>query len=126
MGSAAGTAKVAIDSLREKGLKAGLIKLRVFRPFPAEELAAALKGIKALAIMDRSEGYSSNGGPLGAEVRMALYGKTDGIKTINVVFGLGGRDMRVSDFEALFTELTELSKKPAKDIPYFKHMGQRE
>jgi pyruvate ferredoxin oxidoreductase alpha subunit len=126
MGSAAGTAKVAVDSLRDKNIKVGLIKLRVFRPFPAEELAAALKGIKALAIMDRSEGYSSNGGPLGAEVRMALYGKADGIKTINVVFGLGGRDMRVSDFEALFTELTELGKKPAKDIPYFKHMGQRE
>ena len=126
MGSAAGTAKVAVDILREKGIKAGLIKLRVFRPFPAEELAAALKGIKALAIMDRSEGYSSNGGPLGAEVRMALYGKTDGIKTINIVYGLGGRDVRVEDIENLFAELAELVNIPAKDIPYFKHMGQRE
>jgi len=107
-------------------VKAGLIKLRVFRPFPAEEVAEAVNGVKALAIMDRSEGYSGAGGPLGAEVRMALYGKTDGIKTINIVFGLGGRDARVDDFEALFAELLELADKPAADIPYFKHMGQRD
>ena len=126
MSSAAGTAKVAVDRLREKGVKAGLIKLRVFRPFPAAELAAALKGVGALAIMDRSEGFSGNGGPLGAEVRMALYGKTDGIKTINIVFGLGGRDIGVDDFESLYADLAELAKKPAAEIPYFKHMGQRE
>ena len=126
MSSAAGTAKVAVDKQREKGVKAGLIKLRVFRPFPAAELAAALKGVKALAVMDRSEGYSGAGGPLGAEVRMALYGKTDGVKTINIVFGLGGRDARVSDFEALFAELSILADKPSAEIPYFKHMGQRE
>ena len=126
MSSAAGTAKVAVDSLREKGVKAGLVKIRVFRPFPATELAEALKGVKSLAIMDRSEGYSSNGGPLGAEVRMALYGKADGIRTINIVFGLGGRDARVEDFEAVFSELAGLADQPAKNIPYFKHMGQRE
>ena len=126
MSSAAGTAKVAVDNLRDKGFKAGLIKLRVFRPFPAAELAAALKDIKALAIMDRSEGYSGAGGPLGAETRMALYGKADGIKTINIVFGLGGRDARVNDFEALFGELKELADKPSADIPYFRHMGQRD
>ena len=126
MSSAAGTAKVAVDRLRGRGLKAGLVKLRAFRPFPAAELAEALKGVKALAIMDRSEGYSSNGGPLGAEVRMALYGKADGIKTVNIVFGLGGRDIRVDDFEALYAELAELKSKPATEIPYFKHLGQRE
>jgi len=126
MSSAAGTAKVAVDNLREKGIRAGLIKLRVFRPFPAAELAAALKGVKALAIMDRSEGYSGTGGPLGAETRMALYGKADGIKTINIVFGLGGRDARVEDFEALFGDLKELADKPSGDIPYFIHMGQRD
>ena len=126
MSSAAGTAKVAVDRLRDKGVKAGLIKLRVFRPFPAAELAASLKKVKALAIMDRSEGYSGNGGPLGAEVRMALYGKADGVRTINVVFGLGGRDARVEDFEALYAELAELAGKKAADLPYYRHMGQRE
>ena len=126
MSSAAGTAKVAVDSMRERGVRAGLVKLRVFRPFPAAELAAALKGVKALAVMDRSEGYSGNGGPLGAEARMALYGRADGIKAINIVFGLGGRDARVDDFEAVFEELEGLLDKPAADIPYFRHMGQRE
>ena len=126
MSSAAGTAKVAIDRLRERGVKAGLIKLRAFRPFPAAELAAALKNVKALAILDRSEGFSGNGGPLGAEVRMALYGKADGIKTINIVFGLGGRDAKVEDFEDLCAELAEITVKDAADIPYYRHMGQRE
>ena len=130
IGSAAGTAKVAVDRLRDRGVKAGLIKLRTFRPFPAAELAAALGGdsgsVKALAIMDRSEGYSGNGGPLGAEVRMALYGRADGIRIVNIVYGLGGRDARVEDFEALYSELAELTGKTPHDIPYFKHMGQRE
>jgi len=126
MSSAAGTAKVAVDRLREAGVKAGLVKLRVFRPFPAAELANALKGLKALAIMDRSEGYSGAGGPIGAETRMALYGKADGIKTIDIVFGLGGRDARVEDFEAVFAELKGFAGKPAADIPYYRHMGHRE
>jgi len=126
MSSAAGTAKVAIDRLRERGVKAGLIKLRAFRPFPAAELAAALKNVKALAILDRSEGFSGNGGPLGAEMRMALYGKADGVKTINIVFGLGGRDAKVEDFEDLCAELAEITVKDAADIPYYRHMGQRE
>ena len=126
MGSAAGTAKVAVDRLRGQGVKAGLVKLRVFRPFPAAELAAALKGVEALAIMDRSEGYSANGGPLGAEARMALYGKADGVRTINIVYGLGGRDARVGDFEALYAELADLAGRSPEEIPYFKHMGQRE
>jgi pyruvate ferredoxin oxidoreductase alpha subunit len=126
MSSAAGTAKVAVDRLRGRGVKAGLIKLRAFRPFPAAELAKALAGTKAVAVMDRSEGYSGNGGPLGAEVRMALYGRADGIKAINIVFGLGGRDARVEDFEALCGELAELVDKDPANIPYFRHMGQRE
>ena len=126
MSSSAGTAKVAVDNLREKGVKAGLVKLRVFRPFPAAELAEALKNVKALAVMDRSEGYSGVGGPLGAEIKMALYGKVDDVRIMNIVYGLGGRDARVSDFESVFAELAELKGKPSADIPYFKHMGQRD
>ena len=126
MSSSAGTAKVAIDALREKGVKAGLIKLRVFRPFPAEELAKALANVKALAIMDKSDGFSGNGGPLGSEVRAALYGKQDGIKTINLVYGLGGRDVRTDDIEAIFADLEAMKDKPSEDIPYCKHIGVRE
>ncbi len=63
-GSAAGTTKDAVDRLREQGEKVGLIKIRVFRPFPADEIAEALKNVKAIAIMDRTESYTNHGGPL--------------------------------------------------------------
>lgn len=126
MSSAAGTAKDAIDNLRARGVKAGLIKLRVFRPFPAAELAEALKGVKALAIMDRSDGFTGNGGPLGSEVKGALYGRTDGIKTINIVFGLGGRDVTVEGYEEVYENLEKLKSTPAEEIPYCIHLGQRE
>ena len=69
MGSAAGTTKDAIDALRAKGIKAGLLKIRVFRPFPGEEIAEALKNVKAVAILDRAESFSACGGPVGSEVK---------------------------------------------------------
>ena len=124
MSSAAGTGKDAIDALREKGVRAGLVKLRCFRPFPAEELREAFSGLKALGIMDRSDGFSANGGPLGAEVRAALYGKADGIRTINYVYGLGGRDVRVEDFYHIFEELTGMLN--GKTAPDYRHIGVRE
>ena len=96
IGSSAGTAKAAVDLLRTKGVKVGLVKLRVFRPFPGEELAAALYGVKALAVMDKSEGFSACGGPLFAEVRGALYGLEQRPPAVNYVYGLGGRDIRVA------------------------------
>jgi pyruvate ferredoxin oxidoreductase alpha subunit len=119
MGSSAGTGKDAVDALREKGVKAGLVKLRVFRPFPAEELATVFRGVKALGIMDKCDGFSGNGGPLGAEVRAALYGKSDGIKTCNYIFGLGGRDIKVEDFRVIFGELKDgIDGKPLPDCRY--------
>jgi pyruvate ferredoxin oxidoreductase alpha subunit len=123
MSSAAGTAKDAVDQLREKGVKAGLVKLRVFRPFPNDELAEALKGLKALAIMDRSDGVSATGGPLNAEVRAALYGKAD-TKVIGYIYGLGGRDVKVEDFEDIYGELAALAG--GKELPYCRYIGVRE
>jgi len=125
MGSAAGTAKVAVDRLREKGMRVGLVKLRSFRPFPAEELARAFSGVRALAIMDRSDGFSAEGGPLGAEVRAALFAGTGGAplqtKTTNIVYGLGGRDIRVEDFERVYEDLLS-----GKDLPRSQYLGVRE
>ncbi|MDR0885341.1 MAG: pyruvate ferredoxin oxidoreductase [Clostridiales Family XIII bacterium] len=124
MGSASGTAKDAVDNLRAEGKKVGLIKLRVFRPFPFDKIAQALSKVKGLAIMDRSEGFSASGGPLGAEVRSALYGRVDGIKTINYIYGLGGRDMRVRDFEDIYAEIMAIK---ADEIPeLYKYYGVRE
>ena len=95
IGSAAGTTKDAIDNLRSQGIKAGLLKIRVFRPFPDTEIAAALKGKKVVAILDRCEGNSATGGPLGAEVKAALYDSGANTVAVNYIYGIGGRDYTI-------------------------------
>ena len=111
MGSAAGTAKQAVDDLRERGKKVGVLKLRVFRPFPAEEIAQALKNCKAAAIMDRCESYNGNGGPLGSEVPAALSKKKVMIETVNYIYGLAGRDFTIRDAMGIFGELENMVEK---------------
>lgn len=108
IGSVCGTAKDAVDALRAKGLRAGLLKIRVFRPFPAKEIAEALKDCRAIAIMDRSEGYNAVGGPLGSEVTAALYRSKSQAEVINIMYGLSGRDVRVEDLEEVFDNLVKL------------------
>lgn len=111
MGSAAGTAKQAVDDLREKGKKVGVLKLRVFRPFPAEEIAQALKNCKAAAIMDRCESYNGNGGPLGSEVPAALFKSKVMIEAVNYIYGLAGRDFTIRDAVGIFCELENMIEK---------------
>ena len=111
IGSAAGTCKAAIDEIRSTtGKKAGLVKLRVFRPFPEEEIAKALSGVKAAAVMDRSEMFAAAGGPLGAEVRAALYQAHGTAEVVNYFYGLGGRDITVSDFKAVYDRLETIAR----------------
>ncbi len=105
IGSAAGTAKDAVDRLRDEGKKVGLLKIRVFRPFPAQEIAEALSHVKAIAVMDRADSFSNQGGPLGAEVMSALYRGKASAHAINIVYGLGGRDVRVEDMEEVYNAL---------------------
>ena len=105
MGSAAGTAKQAVDELREEGKKVGVLKLRVFRPFPAEEIAQALKHCKVAAIMDRCESYNGHGGPLASEVPAALFREKVMIEAVSYIYGLAGRDFTVSDVKDIFAEL---------------------
>ncbi len=124
IGSSAGTAKAAVDKLREDGIKAGLVKIRVFRPFPSEELARALAGTKAVAVMDKSEGFSANGGPLFAETRSALYDLKERPYLIDIVFGLGGRDVNTEDIEKLFGRLANIAV-TGEIGPVYTHMGQR-
>ncbi len=124
MGSTAGTAKAAVDKLREEGVKAGLVKIRVFRPFPGEELARALAGTRAVAVMDKSEGFSANGGPLFAETRSALYDLKERAYLIDIVYGLGGRDVKVEDIEKVFGRLADIAV-TGEIGPLYTHMGQR-
>ena len=125
IGSAAGTTKDAIDKLRAKGEKVGLLKIRLFRPFPAEEIAKALSHVKAVAIMDRAEGYSNQGGPLGADVMAAMFRARSQAFAVNYVYGLGGRDVRVEDMEHIFDVLSEIIEKEDAGETY-RYLGVRE
>lgn len=124
IGSTAGTAKAAVDQLRAQGKKVGLVKLRVFRPFPAEELAQALSHCKAVAVMDKSEGFSACGGPIFAETRSALYDLENRPKLINVVYGLGGRDVSTGDLANLYQRLEHIAQTGEVGEVYT-HMGVR-
>lgn len=124
MGSAAGTAKQAVDDLRSKGEKVGVIKLRVFRPFPADELAEAMKNCKAVAIMDRTESYNGNGGPLGSELTAGLFRNKVMISAVNYIYGLAGRDFTVTDVYDIFAELKDSEENGTK-VEQFKYIGLR-
>jgi pyruvate ferredoxin oxidoreductase alpha subunit len=108
--STAGTAKTVVDSLREKGVKAGLIKIRMYRPFPASEIADAIKGCKAVAVMDRTPGYVDLGGPLFEDVQVACYQAGMNLPVTNYIYGLGGRDILVSHIEQVYNDLMEIGK----------------
>ena len=125
IGSAAGTTKDAIDRMRANGDKVGLIKVRSFRPFPGEEIAASLKKCKAVAVMDRSEAFSTNGGPLGAETMQAMYtGKCDAL-AIDIMYGIGGRDVRVEDMINVYETLKDIAK-TGETGPTYRYMGLRD
>ncbi|MGN0346015.1 MAG: transketolase C-terminal domain-containing protein [Lachnospiraceae bacterium] len=125
MGSACGTMKDAVDELRKNKVKAGLIKVRVFRPFPGEELAKALENVKTVAIMDRCESYSGNGGPLGAELMAAMYRNKNKAEAVNLVYGLSGRDFTVKDAMAIYHELLTLGAEGGKEEGY-RYIGLRQ
>ena len=125
MGSACGTMKDAVDELRKNKIKAGLIKVRVFRPFPGEELAKALENVKAVAIMDRCESYSGNGGPLGAELMAAMYRNKNKADAVNLVYGLSGRDFTVKDAMAIYRELLTMREEGVKEEGY-RYIGLRQ
>lgn len=125
IGSAAGTTKDAIDRLREKGEKVGLLKIRLYRPFPADAIAEALKNVKAVAVMDRAEGYSNHGGPLGADVMAALFRARSTALATNIIYGLGGRDVRVEDMEQVFEDLQTMIDQDDVGETY-RYMGLRE
>lgn len=125
IGSAAGTTKDAIDRLRAEGKKVGLIKIRLFRPFPADEIAEALSHVKAVAVMDRAEGYTNHGGPLGADVMAALFRARSQAFAVNYIYGLGGCDVRVEDMEGVFETLDQIVKTGDAGETY-RYLGIRE
>ena len=107
MGSTAGTAKDVIDDYRARGVKVGLLKLRLFRPFPAAAIAAALAGKRAVGVLDRAVSFGAWGGPLFNEVRSALYGSPGSPPVLNWMYGLGGRDCDLRQIGSVIDRLVE-------------------
>jgi len=105
MSSTAGTAKVVVDELREQGLKVGLIRPRLFRPFPAQRIVDAISGLKAVAVLDRAESFSNCGGPLFNDIRAAMYDSEKRPLMLDYIFGLGGRDIFPKDIAGVYKEL---------------------
>lgn len=109
LNSAAGTSKDVIDEFRGRGIKAGLLKPRLFRPFPYEEVADALKHLKAVCVLDRADSFGAYG-PVFAEVSAALYQVRERPLMINKIYGLGGRDFLPHHAEQVLSELVEITK----------------
>ncbi len=119
LNSTAGTAKAVVDEMRAKGVKVGVIKPRMFRPFPATEIAEALRNVKAVAVMDKADGLNGVGGPLFTDVSSAMMvnGVTD-TKVVNYIYGIGGRDVRTTDIEKVYNDLAEIVASGKVENPY--------
>ena len=118
MNSTAGTTKFVVDKLRNQGIKAGLLKIRVYRPFPAEEIAKALKNAKAVAVLDKSDSLNAAGGALFSDVTSAMFVNKVNVPTINYVYGIGGRDVPATDLESVYNDLAEIAKTGDLGNPY--------
>ncbi len=110
--STAGTAKTVVDKMRDEGLKVGLLKIRLFRPFPGKELAEALSHLKAVAVMDRSISFGAmdNAGPLYLELLAALTAHGVQLPINDYVYGLGGRDILPREIERVYREALDMAE----------------
>ncbi len=124
MNSTAGTAKHTADKLREKGVKAGVIKVRVFRPFPAEAIAEAIKNLKAVAILDKADGLNAVGGPLFTDVTSGMLVNGIHVPSVGYIYGLGGRDTTEEDILEVYSDLQEIAKSGKVERPY-RYLGVR-
>lgn len=124
MNSTAGTTKFVVDNLRAKGIKAGLLKVRMFRPFPAEEIAEALSHLKAVAILDKADSLNAAGGALFEDVTSAMYVNNKNVPMVNYIYGIGGRDTKTTDIESVYADLSEIVETGKIDNPY-RYLGLR-
>jgi len=111
MGSFGETAMVAVDELREQGQKIGLIRLRLWRPFPFEEICQAAEDAEVIIILDRCLSFGAHNGPVCSEVRAALYPEEKKPKVVGFIGGLGGRDISVEEFKQMVSRGLERAEK---------------
>ena len=124
MNSTAGTTKAVVDQLRQKGVKAGLLKLRMFRPFPTEEISEALAHLKAVAVLDKADSLNAAGGALFEDVTSAMYVNGKHVPMVNYIYGIGGRDTTEKQLESVYSDLAEIAKNGKVENPY-RYLGLR-
>ena len=124
MNSTAGTTKAVVDKLREQGVKAGLLKIRVYRPFPGEEVAKALSHLKAVAVLDKSDSLNAIGGALFEDVVSSMYVAKQNVPVVNYIYGIGGRDTTEKEINLVYTDLAEIAKDGKVENPY-RYLGLR-
>ncbi|NMB34289.1 MAG: pyruvate ferredoxin oxidoreductase [Clostridium sp.] len=126
LNSTAGTAKFVADQYRAAGKKVGVIKPRVYRPFPVDEIVDAISKCKAVAVLDKADSFNAAGGPLFTDITSALYSKgVCGPKVINYIYGLGGRDVKSDDIETVYDRLLKIVD-TGKVESVYNYLGVRE
>ena len=124
MNSTAGTTKYVVDELRKNGIKAGLLKIRVYRPFPSEEVAKALSHLKSVAVLDKADSLNGMGGALFEDVASSMYVAQNNILLVNYIYGIGGRDTTSADIKSVFSDLEDIKDTKKVDNPY-RYLGLR-
>jgi pyruvate ferredoxin oxidoreductase alpha subunit len=124
IGAIAGTARIAVDRMREEGKKVGLVRTRLWRPYPFEEMRKALAGAKAVAVVDRALSFGGPGGPIASELRSCLYPLEKKPVVAGFIAGLGGRDVTIEDFYTIVAETEKVLETGYTDE--YKMIGVRE
>ena len=125
IGSGAGAVRVAVDDMRHAGIKAGMLKIRSFRPFPGAAVAEALRGREAVAVLERSSCFGGEGSPVFVEVCTALSRRGVSPKLVNYIYGLGGRDTVPAEFCQVYRDLLQIVASGDAE-PVFRYLGLRE
>ncbi len=126
VGSTAGTTRTVVDKLRARGTKAGMVRVRVFRPFPHEEYVKVLAGTKVVGVMDRADSFGAQGGPVFLEVRAALYDSDPRPQVLPFIYGLGGRDIFPDNIEQAFAVLEDAARSTQRTSTERRYLNLRE
>ncbi len=126
VGSTAGTTRTVVDQLRAAGVKAGMVRVRLFRPFPVTAFVEALKGCKVVGVLDRADSFGAQGGPVFLEVRAALYDSDPRPQVLPFIYGLGGRDIFPDNIEQAFAALQKAAKAKRRASTERRYLNLRE
>ena len=124
LGSTMGTVRHVVDRLRKRGVKAGMVKMRIFRPFPAEELLELLRGVEVVGVLDKAMSFGAPGGPLYEELKTVFYDADEKPIIVNYIYGLGGRDTPPHLIEEAFKGLLEV-KRRGEAVEPLNYLGVR-